>query len=92
LNGHLEWLGTDPNTKGENKTWNLWFSPDGPAKANNFETHWAKYLLKGDAYTTQISQTQAEASDGSVKTEVETRSTANLQGSRRPAQCCQNLN
>jgi hypothetical protein len=70
---HLEWLGSDPNTKGENKTWNLWFSPDGPAKANNFETHWAKYLLKGDAYTTRVGQAAnvGETSDGSVKTEVD---------------------
>src|SRR5713101_747328 len=22
---HHAWLGTNPNTKGENKTWNLWF-------------------------------------------------------------------
>jgi hypothetical protein len=68
---HQAWLDTHPNTKGDNKTWNLWFCADGPAKANNFDTHWMQYLLKGDADTTQMVST-SETTDGSVKTEVET--------------------
>src|SRR5258707_6067690 len=35
---HREWLATKPNTKGGNTTWNLWFDPDWPAKANDFRS------------------------------------------------------
>jgi hypothetical protein len=61
-------LDTNPNTKGSNTTWNLWFCADGPAKANNFDTHWKQYLLKGDA---EIQQEVSSETDGSVKSEVE---------------------
>ena len=68
---HQAWLDTHPNTNGNNTTWNLWFSADGPAKANNFDTHWKQYLLKGDGEATQAVNL-GETADGSVKIEVET--------------------
>jgi hypothetical protein len=46
----------------------LWFSADGPAKANNFDTHWKQYLLPGD---TDVQPDETVESDGSVKSEVE---------------------
>lgn len=42
---HREWLATQPNTKGKNTTWNLWFKKDGPGKANDYATKWACYKL-----------------------------------------------
>jgi hypothetical protein len=46
---HKEWLATRPNTKGDNRTWNLWFNKDGPSKANNFAEKWSQYRLSGSA-------------------------------------------
>jgi hypothetical protein len=68
---HQAWLDTHPNTKGDNRTWNLWFSADGPAKANNFDAYWKQYLLEGNADTTET-LSPVETMAGSVKTEVET--------------------
>jgi hypothetical protein len=67
---HHAWLDTNPNTKGDNRTWNLWFSENGPAKANGFHTHWKKYLLKGSAAAEPNAMTTE--TDGSLKSEVET--------------------
>jgi hypothetical protein len=44
---HKEWLASSPNTRGENRTWNLWFDDDGPAKANCFARKWAGYRIPG---------------------------------------------
>ena len=65
---HEAWLKTNPNTKGDNTTWNLWFDDDGPSKANGFATKWAKFRLPGEAETSQVVEA---GSDGSVKAEVE---------------------
>lgn len=46
---HKDWLATRPNTKGDNRTWNLWFNKDGPSKANNFAEKWCQYRLTGSA-------------------------------------------
>jgi hypothetical protein len=67
---HQAWLDTNPNTNGDNRTWNLWFSDSGPAKANGFHTHWKKYLLKGAAEAEPNPPTME--TEGSVKSEVET--------------------
>jgi hypothetical protein len=69
---HQDWLNTHPNTKGNNKTWNLWFCADGPAKANNFDAHFRQYLLAGDVRTDSLSANAGDVADGSVKVEVET--------------------
>jgi hypothetical protein len=64
---HQAWLATSPNTKGDNRTWNLWFSENGPKKANAFHEHWKKYLLKG---TADVDQSPSVAVTD-VKSEVE---------------------
>jgi hypothetical protein len=46
---HKDWLATKPNTKGDNRTWNLWFNKSGPSKANNFAEKWQQYRLSGSA-------------------------------------------
>lgn len=48
---HANWLASQPNTKGENTTWNLWFQDDGPAKASGYAHKWAQYRLAGEANT-----------------------------------------
>jgi hypothetical protein len=75
---HQTWLDKGPNTKGDNKTWNLWFRTDGP-KDRTYSTKWAEYRLKGEAYTHTLNAgntveavaVTAGGSDGSVKAEVE---------------------
>jgi hypothetical protein len=64
---HQAWLATSPNTKGDNRTWNLWFSENGPKKANAFHEHWKKYLLTG---TADVDQSPSVAVTD-VKSEVE---------------------
>jgi hypothetical protein len=46
---HKAWLATNPNTKGENRAWALWFNMDGPSTSNNFAEKWQKYRLAGSA-------------------------------------------
>jgi len=75
---HNEWLPT-ANTKGDNKTWCLWFRKDAPVnRHNDYETKWAEYRLNGEASTTHALTGNAVdavaptvAPDGSVKAEVE---------------------
>lgn len=43
---HAQWLASNPSTKGQNRTWNLWFDDNGPAKANGFARTWASYRLQ----------------------------------------------
>ncbi len=46
---HRHWLSTNPNTKGDNRTWNLWFNPNGLSEASDFREKWAAYRLGGTA-------------------------------------------
>lgn len=48
---HRDWLASNPNTKGDNRTWNIWFDNSGPSKANGFAGKWAEYRLPGSADT-----------------------------------------
>jgi hypothetical protein len=50
---HGEWLATNPNTKGNNTTWNLWFSENGPPKAKGFAKKWSTYRVQGASEITQ---------------------------------------
>jgi hypothetical protein len=56
---HRDWLATNPNTKGDNRTWNIWFDDDGPSKAHGFAKKWAKYRLGGTSITTSSAQAPA---------------------------------
>jgi hypothetical protein len=46
---HHDWLATNPQTRGNNLTWCLWFRDD--EKTNNFDKIWSQYRLKGVAET-----------------------------------------
>lgn len=49
---HQAWKDSNPNTKGDNKTWNLWFRTNGKtAMHSDYATKWAEYRLSGEAYT-----------------------------------------
>ena len=37
---HQKWLDTRPNTKGNNRTWNIWFDESGRKTANGFAKKW----------------------------------------------------
>lgn len=50
---HAEWLASSPNTKGKNRTWNIWFDDESP-KAGGFAKRWAQYRLTGSATTHPI--------------------------------------
>ena len=43
------WLATSPNTKGDNRTWALWFNADSLPEASGFREKWATYRLHGTA-------------------------------------------
>lgn len=67
---HQAWLDTNPNTKGSNLTWALWFRDD--EKTNNFAKVWNQYRLKGHAETQQaVSSTPTSDDPVNVKVEVE---------------------
>jgi hypothetical protein len=46
---HKDWLATNPNTKGDNRTWNLWFNNGGPPNSSSFAEKWQQYRLRGSA-------------------------------------------
>ena len=78
---HRAWLSSNPDTKGENTTWNLWFRPSYSGTAGRKGKHgyaekWAKYRLAGDISTEDLSRTPADqAGDGgnrgNIRAEVE---------------------
>ena len=70
---HKKWLANDPNTKGANTTWNLWFDDDGADKANNYAEKWVKYRVDGDISTLDraIEKAPVQEQRGNTKTEVE---------------------
>ena len=48
---HQAWLDGRPNTKGDNRTWNLLFNEDLSRPHTGFANRWAKYRLPGTAST-----------------------------------------
>lgn len=57
---HQEWLANNPNTRGNNRTWNLWFDESGPTKANSFSRLWEKYQLNGDVSTDRMTNSSPD--------------------------------
>lgn len=66
---HQQWLDTNPNTKGGNRTWNLWFRDD--EKTNNFSNIWSQYRLRGHVETQAVTSTPAFDDTVNIKDEVE---------------------
>lgn len=68
---HRTWLETNPNTRGTNTTWNLWFDESGPSKANDFANKWKQYRLNLDGASANDIGSSDESGAGDVKAEVE---------------------
>lgn len=51
---HADWLASNPATKGNNRTWNIWFD-DGPAMSGGFANKWSQYRLATNASTIDVS-------------------------------------
>jgi hypothetical protein len=67
---HRDWLASNPNTKGDNKTWTLAFRADGKNE-NNFSVVWAKHRLDSAVEVFDTAGTQAGAESNAIKAEVE---------------------
>src|SRR5262249_12225330 len=67
---HREWLAGNPKTRGDNRTWNLWFGSNAPAPANNYAAEWAKYRL-GTAVDAGGAVASRPVQTGNIKAEVE---------------------
>ncbi len=68
---HITWLASDPNTKGANTTFNLWFDKDGPEPANNFGEIWSKYRIHGDVTTDAVLAREGEPPGDGVGIQAE---------------------
>jgi hypothetical protein len=53
---HTDWLASQPSTKGNNRTWNLWFDDTYAEFGGGFGRIWAKYRLSGESATTSKNQ------------------------------------
>lgn len=61
-NTHADWLASDPRTKGDNRTWNIWFDDLGPSKANGFAKKWSNYRLPGSVDLSKDNQSERSLS------------------------------
>ncbi len=69
---HKRWLATDPKTRGQNTTWNLWFDDDGRETANRYAEKWKPYRLIGEASTATLAVSPEKSkSTNPVKAEVD---------------------
>ncbi len=48
------WLSTRPNTKGNNRTWNIWFDESGRKTSNRYAEKWVDYRLEGTVSTHDV--------------------------------------
>lgn len=60
---HAEWLASTPSTKGNNRTWNIWFD-DGVTKSGGFARKWVRYRLGGNASTLDLNPQSQSPSGG----------------------------
>jgi hypothetical protein len=57
--GYADWLSRNPNTRGNNKTRNLWFDDDTSRPGHGFQKHWEQYRLEVDV---SVGETEADES------------------------------
>jgi hypothetical protein len=62
---HRDWLKSNPATKGNNRTWNVWFG-DGPAACSGFDRRWARYRLLGPSPEVRLSTATHASTLGDV--------------------------
>ena len=63
---HREWRASNPDTKGDSRTWNVWFADNGPDKASGFGKKWAQYRLERTV-TTKSAPADSSTSAGGRK-------------------------
>ena len=64
------WRATDPNTKGNNRTWNLWFDQGGRKTANGYDEKWSEYRLNGTVSTHDVSTTTGPGGSTSAAIDI----------------------
>lgn len=81
---HKEWLTGNPNTKGDNKAWALWFDKDAPEKANDYGSKWAKYKIKEDVSTAGgVMYSKFETTEGTQSSEGQSNIRDTVEKARR---------
>ena len=77
---HQAWIDSEPDTHGENTTWNLWFDisssysgTEARTLKHEFERRWEEYRLKGSVLTSDFTEVQddEEITIGGIKAEIE---------------------
>ncbi len=76
---HSAWLSSNPNTKGNNRTWHLWFNKYGSEVsgvekyAGGYAVKWKKYRLEGSVSSKEIKDAKDIQTNGvgNIKAEVE---------------------
>jgi hypothetical protein len=48
---HAEWLASGPSTRGNNRTWNIWFDDQVDVPWSGFARKWSKYRIAGSGST-----------------------------------------
>ena len=77
---HRIWLNSNPNTKGNNTTWNLWFDKhyygaSGRREKHNYFERWADYRLEGEVTSMEIENqlfNQRQGDSVTIKKVIET--------------------
>jgi hypothetical protein len=68
---HQAWLDSNPNTKGDNKTWCLGFRKSGrTTMSSDYETKWSEYRLEGEAYTDALTSNRGNGGSGGIAGDV----------------------
>ena len=75
---HRAWLSSNPNTKGNNTTWNIWFDRSssgmaGREEKQGYAERWAEYRVEGEVSTEDITGAPAarDREPGNIQAEVE---------------------
>jgi hypothetical protein len=57
---HADWLKSNPSTKGNNRTWTIWFD-EGPSTHSGFAQKWSQYRLPSNVSTLDIDNSDMDA-------------------------------
>ena len=76
---HQKWLDSNPNTKGKNTTWNLWFREHRvPGRSGGYGNKWKNFLLDGEVSSidtednrTEVFEKSSSSENGNIRNEVE---------------------
>lgn len=71
--GHQAWLDSNPNTDGNNTTWNIWFGnrKSKLPQLHGFHEKWSEYLISGTIATTTLSDDRKSFEKKTLSTKAE---------------------